>query len=83
MTPDFVVPQHGCDSHVWHRTHQGRTHSAYFLRELVHRDKEAGTELQSLLFEMMAMDSDRHARLLQFVLDRSASRIRDKADRFA
>lgn len=56
---------------------------AHYLRELAHRDKEASAGLQSVLIEMMAMDSDKHARLLQFVHDRLASRARGKSDQFA
>jgi hypothetical protein len=55
---------------------------AHHLHELAHRDKGAGPGLQSLLIEMMALDSDKHARLLQFVHDRLASRARGKADQF-
>lgn len=53
---------------------------AHYLRELAHRDKAASAGLQSVLMEMMAMDSDKHARLLQFVRDQLASRARGKAD---
>jgi len=52
---------------------------ARFLRDLAHRDKDVGAGLQSLLIEMMAMDSDKHARLLQFVHDRLATRARAEA----
>jgi rubrerythrin len=54
---------------------------AHYLRELAHQDKNASAGLQSVLIEMMAMDSDKHARLLQFVHDRLASRARAKAGR--
>ena len=43
---------------------------AHHLRELAHQDKDASAGLQSVLIEMMAMDSEKHARLLQFVHDR-------------
>jgi len=56
---------------------------AHYLRELAQRDNHASAGLQSLLIEMMAMDSDKHARLLQFVHDRLASRARGKRDQFA
>lgn len=49
---------------------------ARYLRELADRDKDASAGLQRVLIEMMAMDSDKHARLLQFVHDRLASRAR-------
>jgi hypothetical protein len=53
---------------------------AHHLRELAHRNEEGSPSLQSVLIEMMAMDSDKHARLLQFVHDRLASRARGKTD---
>ncbi len=56
---------------------------AHYLRDLAHRDEQASGGLQSLLIEMMAMDSEKHARLLQFVHDRLASRARGKVDQFA
>jgi hypothetical protein len=40
------------------------------MRELADREKGIGGGLHSLLLEMMAMDSEKHARLLQFVQDR-------------
>jgi len=49
---------------------------ARYLRGLAHREKKIDSGLHSLLIEMMAMDSDKHARLLQFVLDRLAARAR-------
>ena len=51
---------------------------AHHLRELAHREKLANSGLTSLLLEMMAMDSDKHAHLLQFVHDRLASRPREE-----
>jgi hypothetical protein len=47
---------------------------AHYLRELAHREKWIDAGLHSLLLEMMAMDSEKHARLLQFVQDRLAAR---------
>jgi len=47
---------------------------ARYLRDLAHRQKDVNSGLQSLLIEMMAMDSEKHARLLQFVHDRLARR---------
>jgi hypothetical protein len=55
---------------------------AHYLRDLAHRDKDVSAGLQSLLIEMMAMDSEKHARLLQFVHDRLARRARGKLDQF-
>jgi hypothetical protein len=49
---------------------------AKYLRDLAHREKDVSWGLPSLLIEMMAMDSDKHARLLQFVHDRLAKRPR-------
>ena len=51
---------------------------ARYLRDLAHREKDVSSGLHSLLIEMMAMDSEKHARLLQFVHDRLASRPRDE-----
>jgi hypothetical protein len=45
---------------------------AHNLRDLAQREKSEGFPLQSVLIEMMAMDSEKHARLLQFVSDRLA-----------
>lgn len=45
---------------------------ARYLRELAHDEKKIGAGLHSVLLEMMAMDSEKHARLLQFVRDRLA-----------
>jgi rubrerythrin len=47
---------------------------ARYLRDLAHREKDVSWGLPSLLIDMMAMDSDKHARLLQFVHDRLAKR---------
>jgi rubrerythrin len=49
---------------------------AHYLRGLAHLEKEIDSGLHSLLLEMMAMDSDKHARLLQFVHERLAARAR-------
>jgi hypothetical protein len=47
---------------------------AHKMRELANREKGLDAGLESLLLEMMALDSDKHARLLQFVHDRLAQR---------
>jgi rubrerythrin len=47
---------------------------ARYLRDLAQREKDVDSGFQSLLIDMMAMDSDKHARLLQFVHDRLARR---------
>jgi rubrerythrin len=44
------------------------------MRELASREKGIDAGLHSLLLEMMAMDSDKHARLLQFVQHRLEAR---------
>ena len=52
--------------------HTGAQH----MRELAQREKGIDSGLHSLLLEMMAMDSEKHARLLQFVQDRLHARAR-------
>jgi hypothetical protein len=47
---------------------------AHYLREFAHQQKDVNSGIPSLLIEMMAMDSEKHARLLQFVQDRLARR---------
>lgn len=49
---------------------------ARYLRDLSRREKTVGSGLHSLLIEMMAMDSEKHARLLEFVRDRLSARAR-------
>jgi hypothetical protein len=49
---------------------------AQALRRLAQREKGLGGGLDSLLLEMMAMDSEKHARLLQFVERRLEARAR-------
>jgi rubrerythrin len=44
------------------------------LRRLAGQEKDINGGLESLLLEMMAMDSDKHARLLQFVAQRLEAR---------
>jgi rubrerythrin len=46
------------------------------LRRLAEQEKDINGGLDSLLLEMMAMDSDKHARLLQFVHSRLEGRAR-------
>ena len=50
---------------------------AHYLRGVAHLEKGIDSGLHSLLLEMMAMDSEKHARLLQFVHDRLAARASD------
>jgi hypothetical protein len=49
---------------------------AKFMRDLAQREKDIDAGLHSLLLEMMAMDSEKHARLLQFVRQRLEARAR-------
>ena len=49
---------------------------AHMLRELAHRGKGLDSGLDSLLLELMAMDSDKHAHLLRFVERRLQARVR-------
>jgi rubrerythrin len=51
---------------------------ARYLHDLAHRQKGIDSGLHSLLIEMMAMDSEKHARLLQFVSERLAARARQE-----
>jgi hypothetical protein len=51
---------------------------AKYLRELARQQKKIDGGLHSLLLEMMAMDSEKHARLLQFVHERLATRARNE-----
>ncbi len=56
-------------------TEEDRT-GARYLRDLAHQERNIDAGLHSLLLEMMAMDSEKHARLLQFVQNRLAARAR-------
>jgi hypothetical protein len=49
---------------------------APMMRDLAEREKGIDAGLDSLLLEMMAMDSEKHARLLQFVQQRLEKRAR-------
>jgi hypothetical protein len=49
---------------------------ARYLRKLANEENGIHSGLHSLLLEMMAMDSEKHARLLKFVHDRLAKRAR-------
>jgi rubrerythrin len=51
-------------------------HGAKALRDLAHKERTIADGLHSLLLEMMAVDSDKHAHLLQFVERRLRSAIR-------
>lgn len=46
------------------------------MRDLAQREKGIDAGLDSLLLEMMATDSEKHARLLQFVQQRLEKRAR-------
>jgi hypothetical protein len=47
---------------------------ARYMRELARQEKQVGADLHALLLEMMALDSEKHAKLLGFVRDRLAAR---------
>jgi rubrerythrin len=47
---------------------------ARYMRELARQEKRIDEGLHTMLLEMMAMDSEKHARLLQFVRDRLVAR---------
>jgi hypothetical protein len=49
---------------------------ARHLRDLARSEERVGSELHVLLLELMAMDSDKHARLLEFVHHRLVARAR-------
>jgi len=49
---------------------------ARMMRDLAQREKGIDAGLDSLLLEMMATDSEKHARLLQFVQQRLEKRAR-------
>jgi rubrerythrin len=51
---------------------------ARYMRNLAHEEKGIDAGLHSLLLEMMALDSDKHARLLEFVQSRLAKRASSK-----
>ncbi len=53
---------------------------AQALRRLAQEERELDGGLGALLLEMMAMDSDKHARLLRFVQRRLEARVRAAQD---
>jgi hypothetical protein len=63
MTRALITEEHG---------------GARAIRDLAHRERQIDAGLHTLLLEMMAMDSDKHARVLQFVERRLAARGRAK-----
>jgi rubrerythrin len=77
--PQAGTPQHAVAKELATATRalidEERT-GARFLRELAHDEKGIDGGLQSLLLEMMAMDSEKHAQLLQFVQHRLSTRAR-------
>jgi rubrerythrin len=79
--PDAATPQEpvtadlaGVVRELIAEEHTGARH----IRDLAKREKGIGSGLHSLLLEMMAMDSEKHARLLQFVHDRLVARARQE-----
>ncbi len=77
--PPTATPQPPVGKDLMERTagliEEERT-GARYLRDLARREKAIGAGLQSLLIEMMAMDSEKHAHLLEFVRERIAARAR-------
>src|SRR5438874_493232 len=53
---------------------------AHYLRGIAHLEKGIDSGLHTLLLEMMALDSEKHARLLQFVHARLVARARTTTD---
>jgi rubrerythrin len=77
--PDSTAPQQPVTTELAEivRVLIGEEHSgARQMRDLAKREKGIGSGLHGLLLEMMAMDSEKHARLLQFVQDRLIARAR-------
>jgi hypothetical protein len=78
--PTPLPPRESVSTDLVETTHglirEERT-GARYLRDLAHRERDVSWGLPSLLIEMMAMDSEKHARLLQFVDDRLAKRPHD------
>lgn len=77
--PETVIPQQAAANELAtmagaliEEEHTG----ARYLRKLANEEKGIDAGLHSLLLEMMAMDSEKHARLLKFVHDRLAKRAR-------
>ena len=79
--PSTGTPQHPVAKDLASATseliNEERT-GAKYLRELARQQKGIDAGLHSLLLEMMAMDSEKHARLLQFVHDRLVARARSE-----
>jgi rubrerythrin len=75
--PDTAIPQRATTNELAtaaaaliEEEHTG----ARYLRKLANEEKGIDAGLHSVLLEMMAMDSEKHARLLKFVHDRLAKR---------
>jgi rubrerythrin len=73
-TPQYPVPEQLAET--THVLIEEELNGARHLRELAREERRIDAGLHSLLLEMMAMDSEKHARLLQFVRDRLAARAR-------
>jgi rubrerythrin len=77
--PETTIPQRAVASELATTTRaliEEENTGARYLRKLANDEKGIDAGLHSLLLEMMAMDSEKHARLLKFVHDRLAKRAR-------
>jgi hypothetical protein len=70
--PEAPVEQHLAES-VGSLIHEENT-GARYMRELARQEEAVGADLHALLLEMMAQDSEKHAKLLGFVRVRLAAR---------
>jgi rubrerythrin len=77
--PETAIPQRAADNELATAARaliEEEQTGARYLRKLANEEKKIDAGLHSLLLEMMAMDSEKHARLLKFVHDRLAKRAR-------
>jgi rubrerythrin len=77
--PDATTPQHPITTdlaEIVRALISEERSGARQMRELARSEKGIGSGLHTVLLEMMAMDSDKHARLLQFVHERLLARAR-------
>ena len=75
--PETAIPQRAVTTELASTTRaliEEEHTGARYLRKLADEEKGIDGGLHSLLLEMMAMDSEKHARLLKFVHDRLAKR---------
>ena len=77
--PETAIPQRATSSELATTARvliEEENTGARYLRKLANEEKGIDAGLHSLLLEMMAMDSEKHARLLKFVHNRLAKRAR-------